>query len=578
MRDRSGQPAGARAGPWLGAGLRRPLGWTWADVRSDIVAGVVLSALLIPVGMGYAEVAGLPPVTGLHATIAGLVAYALLGPSRVLVLGPDSSLAPMIAAAVGVAAVADPDRAVALAGLLSLLVGAWLVLGALARLSRLTDLLSTPIRIGYLNGLAIVVLVDQVPALLGFDVDEASLGAAAGGVVRGLRDGAVVGEAAVLGVGALVLILVVRTWFTRVPGLLLALVGAGLAVWWLGLDVPVVGALPRGLPAPALGGLGLGDVVDLIPAAGAIALVALADTAALSRAMADEVGEVADDRREMVGLGAANLACGAVGGFPVSGSFSRTPAALESGARTQLAGLVGAAVVAGLVVAAPGLTRHVPSAVLAAVVIAAVTRLVDLPGVVRLASVSWTELGLCVAATLGVALVGVIEGIGIAVLLSLVAFVAKAWNPHTAQLGRVEDRKGYHDLARHPQGNQVPGLLILRFDAALFFANGPAFSRFVRTSVTTADQPVRWVAIAAEPITDLDTTAAEELVRLDDELGSAGIRLVFAEMKGPVKDRLARYGLGERFTGRHYPTIGTTVTAYLAATGIDYQDWTDQPG
>jgi high affinity sulfate transporter 1 len=562
----------------LGTGLRRPHGWTWSEVRCDILAGVVLSALLIPVGMGYAEVSGLPPVTGLHATIAGLVAYALLGPSRVLVLGPDSSLAPMIGAAIGATAVADPDRAVALAGVLALLVGGWLVLGALARLARLTDLLSTPIRIGYLNGLAIVVLVDQVPTLLGFDVDEESLGAAAGGVVRGLRDGALESEAAALGIGALALVVVTRTWFARVPGLFLALAGAGLAVWWLDLDVPVVGALPRGLPAPALGGLGLGDVLGLVPAAGAIALVALADTAALSRSMADEVHEVADDRREMIGLGAANLACGALGGFPVSGSFSRTPAALESGARTQLAGLVGAGVVALLVVAAPGLTRHVPSAVLAAVVIAAVTRLVDVPGVVRLATVSWTELALCLAATLGVALVGVIEGIGIAVLLSLVAFVAKAWNPHTAQLGRVDERKGYHDLARHPHGSQIPGLLILRFDAALFFANGPAFSRFVRASVAAADQPVRWVAIAAEPITDLDTTAAEELVRLDDELADAGIRLVFAEMKGPVKDRLVRYGLGERFAGRHHPTIGTTVTAYLAATGTEYEDWTDQPG
>lgn len=563
---------------WLAPGLLPPEGLSWGTVRRDVLAGVVLSALLIPVGMGYAEVSGLPPVTGLHATIAGLVAYALVGPSRVLILGPDSSLAPMVGAAVGVAAVTDPDRAVALAGLLSVLVGGWLLVGALARLSRLTDLLSTPIRIGYLNGLAVVVLVDQIPTLLGFEVDGDGLGASAGGVVRGLRDGAGDGDAAVLGVGALVLILAVRTWAPRLPGLFVAVAGAGLAVWGLELDVPVVGALPRGLPAPALGGLDLGDAVDLLPAAAAIALVALADTAALSRAMAVEEHQVADDRREMAGLGAANLACGAFGGFPVSGSFSRTPAAREGGARTQLAGLVGAGVVALLVVAAPGLTRHVPSAVLAAVVIAAVTRLADLPGVVRLASASRTELALCLAATLGVALVGVIEGIGIAVLLSLVAFVAKAWSPHTAQLGRVDDRKGYHDLARHPHGDRIPGLLILRFDAPLFFANAPAFAAFVRDSVEAAGEPIRWVAIAAEPITDLDTTASEELVRLDDELAGAGIRLVLAEMKGPVKDRLARYGLGERFAARHYPTIGTTVTAYLAATGTDYEDWTDQPG
>jgi len=278
----------------------------------------------------------------------------------------------------------------------------------------------------------------------------------------------------------------------------------------------------------------------------------------------------------MLALGAANAACGALGGFPVSGSFSRTPAAMDAGARSQVAGIAGAGAVALLVLAAPGLTRFVPSAALAAVVIAAVARLVDVSGMIGLWSMSRTEFALSAAAFLGVAFAGVLQGIGIAVLLSLSAFVAKAWRPHTAELVRVDGRKGYHDVARHSRGRHIPGLVLLRFDAPLFFANGGAFARFVRGAVARSADEVRWVAIAAEPITDIDTSAAEELVRLDDELAEHGIRLVFAELKGPAKDRLRHYRMAERFAERTYPTIGSAVTAYLRQTGTPYTDWTDR--
>lgn len=536
----------------------------------------MLSALLIPAGMGYAEVAGLPPITGLNATIAALLAYAAFGPSRFMVLGPDSSLAPMIGAAIAPIALGAADRSVSLAGLLALMVGAFLVLGAVARLAILTDLLSSPIRLGYLNGLALVVLVGQLPKLLGFGVDTDGLVEGLRGLVSGIEDGAVDGPAALIGVTGLAAIVALRRFAPRVPGLFLVVLGSALVVWALDLDVPVVGALPRGLPAPALGELAWGDLRRLAPAAAGIALVALADTAALARSLRKDDEPADDDDQEMLALGAANATCGLFGGFPVSGSFSRTPAAVESGARSQMTGVAGAVVLTLLVVTAPGVTRFVPSSALAAVVIAAVMTLADVPGVVRLWRLSRTELLLSLAAFSGVALFGVIEGIGIAVFISLVAFVARQWRPHTAELVRVDERKGYHDAARHPAGRRVPGLVILRFDAPLFFANGTEFARFVRQVVDDASNEVRWVAIAAEPITDVDTTAAEELVRLDDELQHRGIRLVFSEMKGPVKDRLRRYGLGERFEGRHYPTLGTTVTAYLAETGTDYADWTDR--
>ena len=562
--------------PWFAEGVRGVRGYGWRDARADLAAGVVLSALLIPAGMGYAEVAGLPPITGLNATIAALLGYAVFGPSRFMVLGPDSSLAPMIGAAIAPLALGATDRSVSLAGLLALMVGAFLVLGAVVRLAILTDLLSSPIRLGYLNGLALVVLVGQLPKLLGFGVDTDGLVEGVRGLVSGIEDGAVDGPAALIGVTGLATILVLRRFAPRVPGLFLVVLGSALVVWALDLDVPVVGALPRGLPAPALGELAWGDLRRLAPAAAGIALVALADTAALARSLPKDDERADDDDREMLALGAANASCGLFGGFPVSGSFSRTPAAVESGARSQMTGVAGAVVLTLLVVAAPGVTRFVPSSALAAVVIAAVMTLADIPGVARLWRLSRTELLLSLAAFSGVALFGVIEGIGIAVFISLVAFVARQWRPHTAELVRVDARKGYHDAARHPAGRRVPGLVILRFDAPLFFANGTEFTRFVRQAIEEAAPEVRWVAIAAEPITDVDTTAAEELVRLDDELHQQGIRLVFSEMKGPVKDRLRHYGLGERFEGRHYPTLGTTVTAYLAETGTDYADWTDR--
>lgn len=564
---------------WLGR--RAPDGYGWRDVRRDVGAGLMLTALLVPAGMGYATAATLPPETGLYATVVSLVAYALVGPSRVLVLGPDSSLVPLIAAAIVPLAAAGSigeDRRVALAGLLALLVGLILVLGSLLRLGFVTDLLSKPIRVGYLNGVALVVIVGQLPALFGFSSDGDGLVDEARGLVAGMADGQTRPAAASIGISALALILILRRTAPRVPGLLVAVVGATAAVWLFDLgDVPTVGPLPSGLPSPALGTLTWDDAASLIGPALGVAVVAFADTGVLSRVFAARADDDVDPNREMAALGLANLACGATGGFPVSASSSRTPVAQATGARTQLTGVVGAAAVALVVVAAPGFTRNLPSSALAAVVIAAVLLVADVPETVRLLRMNPTEFALSLIAFAGVAMLGVLRGIAVAVALSLLAFVAKAWRPYMAELVRVERRKGYHDRARHPEGRRIPGLVIVRFDAPLFFANAELFAEFVRRSVDDAPSPVRWVAIAAEPITDIDTTAAEVVERLDDELAARGIRLVFAELKGPVKDRLARYGFGARFEpGDFYPTIGTVVSDYVTSTGTTWADWTDE--
>lgn len=567
-------------GRWLNE--RVPDGYGREDLGSDLSAGLVLTALLVPAGMGYATASGLPPETGLYATVAGLLAYALVGPSRVLVLGPDSALVPLIGAAIvplAAAGGAGEERRVALASLLALLVGMVLLAGRLLRLGFVSELLSKPIRLGYLNGIALVVIVGQLPALLGFSADGDGLLDEVRLVVDAVADGEVQLAAAAIGVGALALILVLRQVAPLVPGVFVAVVVAIVVVWALDpAGVPAVGALPRGLAGPALGTLTRHDIASLIGPAVGVAVVAFTDTAVLSRVFSTRTGEDVDPNREMAALGVVNLACGAVAGFPVSASASRTPVAQSVGARSQVTGVVGAVAVALVVGLAPGFTRHLPTAALAAVVIAAVASVADVPGTVRLLRLSPTEFALALTAFAGVAILGVLRGIAMAIGLSLLAFVARAWRPHMAELVRVEQRKGYHDRARHPEGRRVPGLVIVRFDAPLFFANAEQFADFVNRSVADAPGPVRWVAIAAEPITDIDTSAADVLERVDDELAARGIRLVFAELKGPVKDKLSRFGLGARFPPDHfYPTIGTVVSDYVARTGTSWVDWTDAP-
>lgn len=549
---------------WLpGLGVLASYQRSW--LRYDLVAGAVLTALLIPAGMGYAEASGLPPETGLYATIVPMLVYALVGPSRMLILGPDSALAPIVAASVLPLAAGDPDRAVALAGLLAIMMGVLLLVGGVLHLGFVTDLLSKPIRVGYLNGIAVVVIVSQLSKLLGFTTGSDSFVGDVRATIEGVSDGMVNSTAMLVGLTSLVLIVGLRLFFKRVPGVLIAVVGATIWVAVAGLDdeIPVVGALPRGLPAPALGGLSWGDVGSLIGPALGIALIAFADTGVLSRAFAARHGETVSGSHEMRGIGLSNIASGMFGGFAVSASSSRTPVAYQAGGRTQLVGVTGALLIIGFVLVAPGLTSYLPSSALAAVVIVAAGGLIDVPAVVRLLKINPIEGLLSIAAFLGVVLVGVLEGIVIAIALSFIAFVNQAWRPYRAELVQIPGMRGYHDRSRHPEGRRIDGIVILRFDAPLFFANGGMFADYVR-SVVAADPDVTTLILAAEPINDIDSTAVDDLVELDDFLASVGIEFIIAEMKGPVKDRLVRYGLQSRFGPERFaPTVGAAVDAVL---------------
>lgn len=554
-----------------------------ASLPHDLFAGVVLTAILVPAGMGYAEASGLPAIVGLYASIVPLIAYALLGPSRILVLGPDSALLPIIAASVVPLAGGDPERAIALAGLLAILVGAVVIAAGVARLGFLTDLLSAPVRHGYLNGIALIVIVSQLPKLLGFRASGDTLIAEGGSFVTSVLAGRTNPVALVIGGACLAIIIGLRRWRPAVPGVLIAVVGATLISAVLGLGGPtgiaVIGPLPVGLPPLRMPLLVMSDVVALLPAALGIALVAATDTSVLSRTFALRRGEETSQDRELVALGAANLATGLLSGMPVSSSASRTPVAEAAGARTQMTSLVGAAAIALMLVAAPALLADLPTAALAAVVIAAGLSLVDLGSVARLWRVGSSEFWLALASFLGITLVGVIPGVFLAVALSLMAFIRRAWWPHDAVLGRADGVKGYHDLTYYPDARQIPGLILYRFDAPLFFANADVFRDRVRERISNVDSPVHWVVVAAEPITDVDTTAAAMLDRLQEELHGEGITLAFAELKDPVRERLRRYGaLTHLPADLIFPTVGTAVTSYLRATGESWTDWEEGGG
>lgn len=544
----------------------------------DLIAGIVLTSLLVPAGMGYAEAAGLPAITGLYATIIPLTVYAIVGPSRIMVLGPDSGLAALISAAVLTMAGGNAERAVDLASMLAILTGALCVAGGLAKLGFLTDLLSRPVRVGYMNGIALTVVIAQIPKILGFKAQASGVLGGSLAIVHGLRAGQTSLIALGIGLGSLVIILGLRRLAPRIPGILIAVVLATIVVTVFDLAplISVVGAVPRGLPLPAIPAVSAAELSSLAVAAVGIALVSFADTSVLSRTYAARNGYRVDASRELMAIGLANVAAGFFRGFPISSSASRTPVAESAGAKTQLTGVVGALAITILLAAVPELTTNLPTAALAAVVVAAALRIFDWRSWAVFRRVRRADFVLSSLAFLSVAVLGVIPGIGLAVGVSILDFLRRAWRPHDAILGRAPGVKGYHDIARYPDARQVPGLVLFRWDAPLFFANADTFRGRVIDAVEAAEPQPRWVVVAAEPITDVDTTAAEMLLELDTELKARGVELAFAEMKDPVKDRLERYGLQETIgPSSFFPTIGVAVKAFLEANQTEWVDWED---
>jgi high affinity sulfate transporter 1 len=527
-----------------------------------------MTTMLVPVGIAYAEASGVPGINGLYATIIPLLAYALFGPSRILVLGPDSSLAPVILTVLLPLSAGDPQRAVALAGMMAIVSGIVCVAAGLARLGFITELLSKPIRYGYMNGIALMVLLSQVPKLFGFSVTTKGPLRQAWGIVDKVVSGSTNFVTLAIGVSTLVLILLLKRR-PRIPGILIGVVAATVVVAAFDLatraGVSVLGHLPRGLPAPRLPLVHVDDWLSVLMGGVAVALVSFADTSVLSRTYAARLRTPVDPNQEMVGLGIANLAASFFQGFPISSSSSRTPVAEAAGARTQLTGVVGALAIALLLVFAPNLLQHLPHTALAAVVIAAAIGLVEVSDLRRIYRIQRWEFWLSMACFAGVAVFGAIPGIAIAIVIAVIEFLWDGWRPHSAVLGRVERVKGYHDITRYPEARLIPGLVLFRWDAPLFFANAELFHERVLDAVANSPTPVRWLVVAAEPVTSVDVTAADALCELDEALQAAGTELYFAEMKDPVKEKLKRFELFTRFGAQtFFPTIEEAVSAYCA--------------
>jgi high affinity sulfate transporter 1 len=564
---------------WL-PGLATLAGYERSWLRHDIVAGLVLTTMLVPVGIAYAVASGVPGVYGLYATIVPLLVYAVFGPSRILVLGPDSSLAPIILAVILALSGGDSLRAIMVASMMAIVSGIVCILAGIFRLGFITELLSKPIRYGYMNGIALTVLISQLPKFLGFSVDGDGPLRSLLAIGTAVLNGQVNVAAFLLGAGTLATIFLLKR-YKRLPAILIAVVGATVVVGIFDLSgragVAVLGSLPQGLPAFSIPWIDFADWGPVLLGGAAVALVSFADTSVLSRSYAARLGHPVNPNQEMVGLGAANLAAGFFQGFPISSSSSRTPVAEASGAKTQVTGIVGALGVAALLVAAPELLRHLPNPALAAVVIASAIGLIEVADLRRIYRVQRWEFWLSIVCFIGVAVLGVIPGIGVAIVIAVIEFLWDGWRPHSAVMGRADGVKGYHDITRYPDARQIPGLVLFRWDAPLFFANAELFQERVLDAVTSAPTPVRRLVIAAEPVTSVDVTAADALAELEEKLRAAGIEMCFAELKDPVKDKLKRFGLFERF-GEHsfFPTVGAAVDAYVEAYDVEWVDWEDR--
>jgi high affinity sulfate transporter 1 len=552
------------------------LGW----LRHDIVAGLVLTTMLVPVGIAYAVASGVPGIYGLYATIVPLLVYALFGPSRILVLGPDSALVAVILAVVLQQSGGDPMRAIALASMMAIVSGLVSIAAGLARLGFITELLSKPIRYGYMNGIALTVLISQLPKLFGFSIESNGPLQNLWAIATALLDGMANWTTFTVGATTLAAILLLKG-YKRIPSILIAVIGATVAVGMLDLGaiagVAILGSLPQGLPAFAIPWITTADIVPVLIGGCAVALVSFADTSVLSRVYAARTRTYVNPNQEMVGLGVANLAAGFFQGFPISSSSSRTPVAEAAGARTQLTGVIGALAVALLLVVAPDLLQNLPTSALAAVVIASAIGLFEFADLRRIYRIQRWEFWLSVVCTVGVAVFGAIPGIGMAIVIAVIEFLWDGWRPYSAVLGRAEGVKGYHDITRYPDARLIPGLVLFRWDAPLFFANAELFHNRVLDAVATSPTPVHWLVVAAEPVTSVDVTSADMLDELDQTLQAAGIELCFAEMKDPVKDKLKRFGLFARLGDEtFFPTIGVAVSNYLQNHTVEWQDWEDR--
>jgi len=535
-----------------------------ADLRHDAVAGITVAAYLVPQVMAYAVVAGLPPVVGLWAILPPLAVYALLGSSRLLSVGPESTTALLTAAAVGPLADGDPARYATLCAGLALVVGGYCLLAWVARLGFVADLISRPVLVGYLAGVALIMISGQLGKLTGATVDG-------NGFVAEVRSFAshlstVQPLTLSLGLGVLAFLLLVARRFPRAPGPLLAVLLATAVLVVFDLEargVATVGSIPAGLPTPGLPALSAADLRSLLLPGVGLMIVGYTDNVLTARAFAAGRRETVDANQELLALGTANLGAGLFRGFPVSSSGSRTAIAHSVGGRSQLYSLVALVSVLVVLFALRPVLAHFPKAALGGIVMFAATRLVDLPEFRRLADFRRSELALALAATAGVLVLDILYGVLLAIGLSVGELLTRVARPHDAILGRVPGLAGMHDVDDFPSAREIPGLLVYRYDSPLFFANADDFRRRALAAVESRPSPVRWFVLNVEANVEVDLTALDAVDDLRLQLADRGIVFGMARVKQDLLDDLEAYGLAASIgADRLFPTLPTAVEAY----------------
>ena len=539
-------------------------GW----LRVDVLAGLTVGAMLVPQGMAYAELAGMAPVTGFYAALLALVAYAFVGSSRHLGVGPEPGTAILAATGVGAIAAGDPARYVALMAALALVVGVICLLAAAARLGFIASVLSKPVLVGYITGVGLTLLSSQYAKFTGIPIESDAFFGRTLDLLTGLAD--IDGLTIVVGAATLALILGLRWRLPAIPGALLGVVLATTTAVVLGLEadgLALVGEVPQGLPSFGLPDVGLRDVVELLPIAAGIALVGYSDNVLTGRAIGTRMGYRIDPNQELAALGVTNLFAGFSQGFPISSSASRTAVPASLGSKSQLVGIVAAIIVVATLLFLSPVLAEIPQAALAAVIIGAAIAIIDVTGFRQLWSVSRAEFVLAATASLAVMVFDVLVGVLIAVGLSLLVALGRIARPHDAILGDGQDLDGWVDAETYPGARTLPGLLVYRFDAPLFFANADRYRERLEQLVEENPGEEDWLVLDFEGVGEADTTAVDMLVELLDEHQRAGRVVAIARANERVLHRLQRADLLEPDgAARVFPTINSAVRAFTAAT------------
>lgn len=542
------------------------VGYQRSWLRGDVVAGITVAAYAVPQVMAYAELAGLPAVVGLYAILVPLVLYALLGSSRQLSVGPESTTALLTAAAIGPLAAGDPTRYAALAALLALLVAGYCFIAWALRLGFVADLLSRPVLVGYLTGVALTMIVGQLGTVTGVEVSGGSVSERLTSFVSGIST--IDPVTTVLSTVVLMALLLIAHFFPRAPGPLIVVLAASATVAVLGLtdEVAVVGDVPFGLPSLVLPDVATSDIGLLaLPALG-LMIVGYTDNVLTARSFANRRREEIDSNTELLALGASNLGAGLTQGLPVSSSGSRTALGSAAGSRTQVYSLVMlAAIVVTLLVLRPVL-EYFPLAALGALVVYAALRLIDLPAFGQLWRFRAAELALALATTVAVLALDILTGVLVAVGLSVVELLYRVARPHDAIEGLVPGLAGMHDVDDYPEAETVPGLVVYRYDSPLFFANAADFRRRAVAAVDEVertDGPVRWLLLNVESNVEIDSTAVAALEELRHQLDDRGVHLALARVKQDLAVQLARAGFLQKIgTARVFPTLPTALEGY----------------